>query len=123
MTVRALAVILALSVALVPTARAQDAGTAEHPGRAVDLKEGQPAPYAGALLDRPRLEVILARRTAAELERDALRLEVTDARARQQAAEGERGSRVSWGVLLGVTGAALVLGVVGGVALVYAARK
>lgn len=119
--IRGLTITLALALAL--PARAQDAGATSPPGRAVDLQEGQPAPYAGALLDRERLQVIVAKRTAAELERDALRLEVQDARARQQAAEGERDSRVSWGAVLGVTGAALVLGVAGGVALVYAARK
>lgn len=121
---RAIALLLALSVALAPAAaRAQGTGAASPPGRAVDLEAGQPAPYTGALLDRERVQAILAKRTAAELERDALRLEVQDARARQQAAEGERDARVSWGAVLGVTGAALVLGVVGGVALVYAAKK
>jgi hypothetical protein len=87
-------------------------------GRALTRAPG--LPYRGSLLDRQRVGTILAKRLAAESERDALRLEVQDARARQGQAEQERdaaraGQGPSWGTLIGVTGAALVLGIVGGV--------
>ena len=113
--IRSIAV--ALSLGLAVPAWAEDTV----PGRATELQEGAPAPYTGSLVDRERMGVILAKRVAAELERDALRLEVLDARAKQAAAEAAGGP--SWGVLIGVTATALVVGVAGGVALVYAARR
>lgn len=144
MTRSAIALCLSLSLAIAPVAargkdagidwqavradiaaaagQAPDAGTAP-PGRAVELAEGQAAPYAGSLVDRERMGAIYAKRIAAELERDAVRLEVQDARARQAAAESERdrakaSKGPSWGTLFGVAGSALVLGVAGGIAAV-----
>jgi fatty acid desaturase len=112
------ALLLALALAIAPVL----AHASEPPGRAVELQEGSAAPYTGALVDRERMGAILSKRIAAELERDALRLEVQDARARQAAAEQERSGRPSWGVVLGVGGAALVLGLVAGVVGVLAAQ-
>ena len=125
---RSFALLLALSVALAPAlapalARAQDAGVpapTTAPGRATELQEGAPAPYAGSLVDRERMGAIYAKRIAAELERDALRLSEQDARARQAAAEKERdsvkvGAGPSWGTLIGVGATALVVGLVLGV--------
>lgn len=119
---RLLAIILALGLAM-PAARAEDPAAtrfvAPAPGRAVELAEGQPAPYQGSLLDRERLQVILAKRVAAELERDALRLIEQDARALVAQAE----SRPQWATLLAVGAGCLVAGLAGGVALVVWAKQ
>lgn len=129
---RALAVILALAVAALPfSARAQDAGVEAPPGRAVELEQcpaadgqvpdgGCSVPFKGSLVDRERMGAILAKRIAAEMERDAQRLLAQDAAAKQAAAELERdqvkaAKGPSWGVLIGVSATALVLGLVGGV--------
>lgn len=119
---RRLAGLLSVALSLAPALARADAP----PGRAVELQQcpaadgatpaaGCAVPYAGSLVDKERMGVILAKRIAAELERDALRLSEQDARARRDAAEQERDGRPSWGTLIGVTGAALVLGIVAGV--------
>jgi hypothetical protein len=60
---------------------------------------------------------ILAKRWAAEAERDALRLSEQDARAARDRAASERDQRASWGVVLGVGGGALAVGLVAGLVL------
>ena len=136
---RRLAGLLSVALALAPALALADAGTpasipeggggqaaASPPGRAVELQQcpaadgrvpdgGCAVPYSGSLVDKERMGVILAKRIAAELECDALRLSEQDARARRDAAERERDGRPSWGALVGVAGAALVLGLVAGV--------
>lgn len=116
-----LVVALVLSMAI--PVRAQDAGTPDPPGRSVELRAGDQAPWDGNLSDKERWAAVLAKRRAAEARADLLDLQLQDARASRDAATSDRDSRVSWGVLVGVTGAALVLGLVGGVALVYAAKQ
>ena len=94
-----------------------------HDAHGVEIRRSPGLPYRGTLVDRERMGAIYAKRIAAEMERDAQRLLAQDAAARQRAAEAERDAaqgRPSWGVLVGVTGAALVLGLVGGVAAALA---
>lgn len=45
----------------------------------VDLKAGEPAPYAGGLCDAECVRAIVAKRQACELERDALSKALTEA--------------------------------------------
>ena len=85
------------------------------------------------LLDPKSMEPTAADKDAMATKERAYRMGVSawlryreNAKARQQTAEKERDSatsRPSWGVVIGATGAALVLGVVSGLVLVYAARK
>lgn len=119
---RAIALTLALALVLAPAlARADDP-----PGRAVELAEGQLAPYTGSLVDRDRMAAILAKRRAAELLADARTLEAQQAQADRDAANARAAkaeSRPAWAVVFAVGAGCLVAGVAGGVALVYAARK
>ncbi len=121
---RCLAILLSLALVAAPIlARAEE--PQQPPGRATELAEGQAAPYAGSLVDRERMGAILAKRIAAELERDAMRLDLQQAQhdrdvAAQKAAEAESARGPSWGVLIGVTATALVIGIAGGVAATLA---
>ena len=117
---RLVAITLALALVSAPgLARAQDAGTSP-PGRSVDLEQGTPAPYTGALVDKERIGAILAKRVAAELEARALQLQVQEAASKRQDAENRAAaaeSRPNIGVIIGATGGALVLGIVTGLVL------
>jgi hypothetical protein len=113
---RYLTVLLALALGLAPAVSRGD----DPPGQSVELDAGAPAPFKGNLSDATRWAYVKSLRDRAEKERDAAVLEKADARARQSDAEAElaavKASKPpNWGVLIGVTGAALVVGIALGV--------
>ena len=120
---RAPAAIVALALCLPMQARG-DAPTTQ--GRQQDLEVGEAAPFKGVLCDQACAADIKAKRVAADKLAEALRLTVQQAehdRDDAQSRATKAQSRPEWGTLIGVAGAALVIGLAGGVALVYAAKK
>ncbi len=73
------------------------------------------APYQGTLADRDRMLAIWQRRDAAERERDLLSLQKKDLEAKLSACRGSQGA--SWGVVVGVSGAAALAGLIVGLVL------
>lgn len=115
---RALAIALALGLAL--PARAADPVDLERcPAADGKVPEGGcKIPFKGALCDDACAADIAKKRKAAEDEAKRLGLEVQAAQAAQGQADvraRDAEGRPSWGTLIGVSGAALVVGIVAGV--------
>lgn len=92
----------------------------------VELEAGQAAPFKGSLCDAACAGALATKRKAAEDEAARLGLELQAAKAAQGGAEkraADAEGRPDWGTLIGVTGAALVIGLAGGVALVLVAKQ
>ena len=147
--IRVVSLVLVLALLGAPVlARAEDAGVPLHlpaPGRGVELgpclseaDAGCPGvdqagvlrlpgvPYVGVLEDEERVDATLARRRTAELLATAAQFEAQQAQAERDVALARAvaaESRPAWALVLAVGAGCLVVGLAGGVGLVYAARK
>lgn len=110
---RALAAVLALSLALPASARAEVPASTE--GRMVDLRAGEAAPFDGALVDAARARVLLERRRAADLASEEAISRATACTGELAECQAGVGSGLKPATVAALVATALAVGVVGGV--------